>query len=153
MTNTGGKNTRMKRLLKNKKALSPVVAAIILIAVTVAVSIAVAAWMGNMTFQFMDTEQIQVTNLAFSDDDSVTATLMNTGTTDVIIGAATVSGYNITTTTFTITGNSVTILEGQSGSVPITFTAGASDGFVAGHTYTVELVSAKANKFTYSETA
>lgn len=33
-------------LYRNKKALSPVVAAIILIAVTVAVSIAVAAWMG-----------------------------------------------------------------------------------------------------------
>ena len=35
----------MKKLFRSKKALSPVVAAIILIAVTVAVSIAVAAWM------------------------------------------------------------------------------------------------------------
>jgi len=41
----GGKEPKMKKLLKSKKALSPVVAAIILIAVTVAVSIAVAAWM------------------------------------------------------------------------------------------------------------
>ncbi len=64
MTNTGGKNTKMKRLLKNKKALSPVVAAIILIAVTVAVSIAVAAWMGNMTFQFMDNRRMKITNVA-----------------------------------------------------------------------------------------
>ncbi|MGQ9565095.1 MAG: archaellin/type IV pilin N-terminal domain-containing protein, partial [Candidatus Bathyarchaeales archaeon] len=36
----------MRKLFKSRKALSPVVAAIILIAVTVAVSIAVAAWMG-----------------------------------------------------------------------------------------------------------
>ncbi|MGQ9552422.1 MAG: archaellin/type IV pilin N-terminal domain-containing protein, partial [Candidatus Bathycorpusculaceae bacterium] len=36
---------RMK-IVRSKKALSPVVASIILIAVTVAVSIAVAAWMG-----------------------------------------------------------------------------------------------------------
>ena len=48
----------MKRLLKSRKALSPVVAAIILIAVTVAVSIAVAAWMGALTFTFMKTEEI-----------------------------------------------------------------------------------------------
>lgn len=36
--------------LRSKKALSPVAAVIILIAVTVAVSIAVAAWMGVITF-------------------------------------------------------------------------------------------------------
>ena len=48
----------MKKLLKSRKALSPVVAAIILIAVTVAVSIAVAAWMGALTFTFMRTEEI-----------------------------------------------------------------------------------------------
>ena len=40
----------MKKLFRNKKVLSPVVAAIILIAVTVAVSIAVATWMGALTF-------------------------------------------------------------------------------------------------------
>jgi flagellin-like protein len=37
----------------NRRALSPVVASIILIAVTVAVSIAVAAWMGAITFTFI----------------------------------------------------------------------------------------------------
>jgi flagellin-like protein len=43
------------KILKNRKALSPVVASIILIAVTVAVSIAVAAWMGALTIGFMGT--------------------------------------------------------------------------------------------------
>ena len=54
----------MKKFLKSKKALSPVVAAIILIAVTVAVSIAVAAWMGSMTIGFMETSEL--TNIALS---------------------------------------------------------------------------------------
>ena len=49
------------KILKSKKALSPVVASIILIAVTVAVSIAVAAWMGALTFTFMKTEEIAFT--------------------------------------------------------------------------------------------
>ena len=45
------------KIRRSRKALSPVVASIILIAVTVAVSIAVAAWMGALTFNFMATEQ------------------------------------------------------------------------------------------------
>ena len=49
------------KMLRSKKALSPVVASIILIAVTVAVSIAVAAWMGALTFTFMKTEEIAFT--------------------------------------------------------------------------------------------
>jgi len=49
------------KILRSVKALSPVVASIILIAVTVAVSIAVAAWMGALTFSFMGNgEQVQL---------------------------------------------------------------------------------------------
>lgn len=40
----------MRKLKRNKRALSPVVASIILIAVTVAVSIAVAIWLGDISF-------------------------------------------------------------------------------------------------------
>jgi flagellin-like protein len=48
------------KIPRSKKALSPVVASIILIAVTVAVSIAVAAWMGALSFSFMSGgEQVQ----------------------------------------------------------------------------------------------
>jgi flagellin-like protein len=57
----GGIKNKMKKLWKNVKALSPVVAAIILIAVTVAVSIAVAAWMGALTFTFTKTEELKHT--------------------------------------------------------------------------------------------
>ncbi|MEA2089743.1 MAG: archaellin/type IV pilin N-terminal domain-containing protein, partial [Thermoproteota archaeon] len=55
----------MKKLLKTKKGLSPVIAAIILIAVTVAVSIAVAAWMGALTFTFMKTEELKITGIVW----------------------------------------------------------------------------------------
>lgn len=47
------------QLIKNKRALSPVIAAIILIVVTVAVSIAVAFWLGALTFGFMDTNDVE----------------------------------------------------------------------------------------------
>ena len=52
-----------RKFKKNAKALSPVVASIILIAVTVAVSVVVAAWMGGMTIGLMgNAEQASITN-------------------------------------------------------------------------------------------
>ena len=50
---------------QNRKALSPVIASIILITITVAVSIAVAAWMGTLTVGFMSTEEVSITNAWF----------------------------------------------------------------------------------------
>ncbi len=59
-------NTYIRKLKKNSKALSPVVASIILIAVTVAVSVVVAAWMGGMSIGLMgNAEQVTVTNVEF----------------------------------------------------------------------------------------
>jgi flagellin-like protein len=76
------------KILRSRKALSPVVASIILIAVTVAVSIAVAAWMGALTFSFMGTEQLTISKMTWTWD--VTTTLRkftinvnNTGTKDL----------------------------------------------------------------------
>jgi flagellin-like protein len=87
----------MKRLFKSRKALSPVVAAIILIAVTVAVSIAVAAWMGALTFTFMQTEQISITNMAFNgasnaSDNTIVLNLKNTGSSKVTLTQVTLNG-------------------------------------------------------------
>ena len=86
----------MKLLLKNKKALSPVVAAIILMAVTVAVSIAVAAWMGSLTTDSMEVNELTITNLDFTIGDSSTGKIIvhvtNTGTSDVTIQDIKVNG-------------------------------------------------------------
>ena len=81
----------MKKLLKSRKALSPVVAAIILIAVTVAVSIAVAAWMGALTFTFMRTEELKITGMSFQGtsgvaNNTIVLTVKNPGTGKVSVG-------------------------------------------------------------------
>jgi len=84
ITPKGGIERKMK-ILRSKKALSPVVASIILIAVTVAVSIAVAAWMGALTIGFMGgSEQVEIRNIAFS-TGTATLTIKNTGTSTVSI--------------------------------------------------------------------
>jgi flagellin-like protein len=90
----------MKKLLKSKKALSPVVAAIILIAVTVAVSIAVAAWMGSLTIGFMETKELTVTQMAFTDGDTITTgvilvSVTNSGTSDVTVSLLKLNGATL----------------------------------------------------------
>jgi len=139
----------MRKLLKSKKALSPVVAAIILIAVTVAVSIAVAAWMGSLTFTFMATEELKITSIAFTGapaNNTITVNVLNTGTTDVsIVATVTVSGYGVTGG---ITPTD-TVGKGEPGTFIVTLTGTWSNG----RSYNVELLSSKGNKFTYTATA
>jgi len=144
----GGKEPKMKKLLKSKKALSPVVAAIILIAVTVAVSIAVAAWMGSLTFTFMETEELKITtgNLN-STGNIITLYVVNSGSQDITLSAATVTGGG-ETETITLT-NSITA--GDSATVTITLTGDVT--LTAGTSYTVELVTSKGNVFTYKGNA
>jgi flagellin-like protein len=133
----------MRKLLKSKKALSPVVAAIILIAVTVAVSIAVAAWMGSMTFTFMETEQLTITDVTFTaTGGGVTAIVRNTGTTDVIIISGKVNGVAGTL------ANDVTISAGGSANVALTGLT-----FTKGTSYSVDILSSKGNQFAYTATA
>jgi len=77
----------MRRLFKCRKALSPVVAAIILIAVTVAVSIAVAAWMGALTFTFMKTEELNITGITWG-SNYADLSMSNTGSSALTITGA-----------------------------------------------------------------
>ncbi len=82
----------LRKIRKNAKALSPVVASIILIAVTVAVSIAVAAWMGALTVGFMGSSSITVKEMEFTGSGTtIDLTLKNTGTKAVTISQAKVN--------------------------------------------------------------
>lgn len=129
----------MKRLLKSRKALSPVVAAIILIAVTVAVSIAVAAWMGALTFTFMQTEEVKITDLYFP-TGTIRATVKNIGTAPVTISQCWVNGVEQTITAFPVSDNSQYLLN-------LTY------AWSSGNTYEVKLISTQGNTFLRTETA
>jgi flagellin-like protein len=142
----------MKRLLKSKKALSPVVAAIILIAVTVAVSIAVAAWMGALTFTFMATEQLDVQGATFggtSGDaaNTIILSVQNTGTADL-----TVDSYKLGVggTAHTITAVAVD----QGATASVTCTTGADgEAWTSGTTYDIYVITTTGKQFPYRATA
>jgi flagellin-like protein len=96
------------KILKCKKALSPVVASIILIAVTVAVSIAVAAWMGALTFSFMGTEQLTISKITWTStpwaNRLFTIYVNNTGTKDVTINQILVNYAGVPKANVTVSG-------------------------------------------------
>jgi len=135
----------MKKLLKSKKALSPVVAAIILIAVTVAVSIAVAAWMGALTFTFMETEQLEIQSCVFNTGtpNDVTLTVQNTGTADL-----TVKSYKEGNTGTPTTLDSPVLIE-QGASAPVDVPLAWSSGT----TYDIYILTATGKQFMYRATA
>jgi flagellin-like protein len=131
----------MKRLLKSKKALSPVVAAIILIAVTVAVSIAVAAWMGALTFTFMQTEELKITSVTFQSGNATLA-VTNTGADSLTIASATVDDAAAASGELPMT-----LVKGQSDTVTVTL------AWTSGYKYTFALLTSSGNKYTYTTTA
>ena len=128
----------MKNFKRSKKALSPVVASIILIAVTVAVSIAVAAWMGALTIGFMDTEQLKITDVQFTgttpEDKEIVISVKNQGTSGLIIVEASVNGETPVTMSVQLDANG-----------PETITIDYN--WQEGSNYQVKLVTAKGNPF------
>jgi flagellin-like protein len=144
-----------RKFRKNAKALSPVVASIILIAVTVAVSVVVAAWMGGMTIGLMgNAEQVAITNVEFG-TTNVNATVRNTGGASVTIQTATIDGKsaNLAATgnkADGITPNTNVISKGESGAFIVTPTTAII--FQDGAQYQIKLTTAKGNTIVYTAT-
>ena len=131
-----------QKLRKNTKALSPVDASIILIAVTVAVSVVVAAWMGGMSLGLMgNAEQLSVTNVEFVIDttNTVKVSILNNGGADASISAVFVnseSGYNADVTTIA-----------KGGITTITI----DKDWIASTSYEFKMTTAKGNNIVYTQ--
>ena len=129
------------KILKSKKALSPVVASIILIAVTVAVSIAVAAWMGALTIGFFGgAEELNIVEVTFpAGNTNVTVEVSNTGAYDVIITEVRIDGLNktISACSFAVMDSTYTLAKGASGTLTVDFV------WSAGITYNIHVKTTK----------
>ncbi len=144
----------IRKFKKNSKALSPVVASIILIAVTVAVSVVVAAWMGGMTIGLMgSTEQASITNIQFlpagtGNPDEIVALVQNSGSNTVTISTAFINGASAT-----IVNATAQILKSSSGAivldVPSSLGALSAD---QGTSFAVKLVTAKGTQLSTTQT-
>jgi flagellin-like protein len=115
--------------LSDKRAFSPVVASIILIAATVAISIAVAGWITGFTFSFAKVEDLRVINDQWGPDCAyVDLTLRNGGTSNIVVSGLKV---NSQVKDFEIISGSVSIEPGEINVVRVTsnFAPGASYSF------------------------
>ena len=130
------------KIIKNRKALSPVIAAIILVAVTVAVSIAVAAWMGTLTSTFMGTEQLKITNVQFQSGNKIAITVKNTGTTPV-----TVTEVHINNNATNLLSSSTTLSANNQTDLTVNYS------WKQGYNYQIKVVTSKGNQFYYTATA
>jgi flagellin-like protein len=129
--------TAYRKFKKNAKALSPVVASIILIAVTVAVSVVVAAWMGGMTIGLMgNAEQASIANVAFIGTNTIDVLVQNSGSTTVNITQAFVNGVGATVTT---TAGPLSVDK----SAATTFHVTSPTALSAGTSYQIKLITAK----------
>jgi len=130
------------KMLRSKKALSPVVASIILIAVTVAVSIAVAAWMGALSLSFMGTEQITITKLEWKGPNaSFDITVKNSGTKDLTITQIQVN-YGTTGITQQPAGLPMQLKTGVEVKLTVTYQ------YTNGSSYDISVVTSSGYKFT-----
>ena len=126
--------------------MSPVVAAIILIAVTVAVSIAVAAWMGALTFTFMGYESMEIATVAWTGPNTgLTIRVYNDGTKDLTIHHVEI---NYGTTGLTITAPTLPYgplrTDAPNNYVDITMTY----AYTNGTSYDISVVTSSGYEFT-----
>lgn len=81
------------RIRKNRKAISPVIATVILVAVAITIAISVAYWMGGIAGIYTDFEKIEITTAYASSNASIgtdggwtlTITAHNTGSSDTTL--------------------------------------------------------------------
>ena len=140
------KMNTLRKMRKNAKALSPVVASIILIAVTVAVSIAVAAWMGALVVGNMNTEEVRITNVDFATTPgSAILTVKNTGASNVTITDAYVG--NVIAVSPELVGPGLALAPNDPAEITVQGT------FAQGTAYQFKLLSSKGNSFVYTATA
>jgi archaeal type IV pilus assembly protein PilA len=145
------------KILKNAKALSPVVASIILIAVTVAVSIAVAAWMGALSFNFMGTEQLSYTgytwNSPFVGSGWFNFTVKNTGSSGLTITDVRVDGTTQTTMNYKLGAGAWTSFVGGTTTVSldkgtsVQFSVFYNTNYISGIQYEFTAITAKGSIF------
>jgi flagellin-like protein len=142
----------MRKLFKSRKALSPVVAAIILIAVTVAVSIAVAAWMGALTFTFMKTEELKILSGTWNGTTYIDLKVRNTGSasltmTGVQVNNGNPTAYDLDTGTAGNQTTNVSIAAGGEKTIRIWHS------YTSGVKYEFAILTSSGNKYTYVSTA
>ena len=126
-------------MLRSRKALSPVIASVILLAVVIAVALVTVGWMTGLTTSFMNVEELIVTNEQWS-SSYVDLTVRNQGTSPITITSASV---NQISATFSFISGSDTIAPGETAIMRV------AETFIEDTKYSVTLASSNSIPFSY----
>jgi len=128
----------------NSKGMSVTIAAVILVGITVAITIAVAAWVGALASQRMETEELVITDVACQGtsgalDNQIAVSIQNAGAQDVTLLKARVTGYNV--------DKIIDFLDISFGGGETCHLTLSDVGWHSGYTYQVEILTSRGNKF------
>ena len=88
-------------MYKNRKAVSPVIATVILVAVAITISVAVAYWMGGISSQYTKFEKVEVSSAVCEYNSSLTQwkislKMKNTGTAQATVKNVFINDFETT---------------------------------------------------------
>jgi flagellin-like protein len=134
--------SRLSRFTKKDKALSPVIASIILIAVVVAASIAATTWMGSISFNFMEVDDLRITGHSWASDISyIDITIKNFGTTSITLSDVKVN--DVTASDVSFVSGDETLEEGETATLRVT------QSFTPSKKYEFTIITSSSTKLVY----
>jgi len=130
----------MQSLFRSKKALSPVIATVILISVTIVVSVSVAYWMGSIAGSYTSFEQIELPTVYAMWNESannwtITIKLKNTGSADATVDNVFINGIPFDDYSENISLSPrppISIPKGNEATLSLSLNQSSSQGFTAG---------------------
>ena len=132
-------------IIANKRAFSPVVASIILVATAIAVAIAVAGWFTGFTYQFAQVEDLRVIRDEWGVNASfVDLTLRNGGTTNIVVNLLKV---NSDVVDFSIVSGSESVEPGDTLVIRVT------NAFIVGQRYDFLFLTSSGYSFIFATEA
>lgn len=145
--------------MKLNKAISPILATVIIIAVTLVIAVGVVGWIMGIWGSFGSTEQLQIypDSKLYATDKHLTLHIKNGGTATSQITRIEIVGtgcYN--DTTFTLPAGADGYLDpsaGKTTSSPVNITLGGSCSLTAGATYQVKVYTTAGNVYSTVITA
>ena len=146
-----------RRLCADKRGISPVVATVILVAVTIVVAVAVAYWMGGIAGLYTRYEKLEISSIYAESTNGgwkITVHVKNTGSADATIDNVLINGKPYKSLSevavdpdVATTGKELSLKVGSEENIEITITPGTDSTFKPGVSVEVRLHSAGGQEY------
>ncbi|WP_052296928.1 archaellin/type IV pilin N-terminal domain-containing protein [Pyrolobus fumarii] len=134
-------------MFRSYKAISPVIATIIIIAVTIAISVAVAGWLMGLWTGYTAKPALRIIDATLYTNGTLLATVINEGTGDANVESITIGDVKCTYSDAGLTSPDL-VKPGERATLKWTCTAWSTAGFQPGGSYVITIMTTDGFKFT-----